>query len=158
MCLTATHFLNRKVIKAKVSLIEQHGDYKKGSWGLANEKLPKIYILKKDREILYVGITKMPLSSRFRYGLTASGKNGYHGYAWKALAKKVQSGVIDLFVYVFNSEERTEAIEAEVVYLTRNKTGKWPRYQTEIHFHQANDKEKKIAHRIYKQISRRNSE
>jgi len=155
MCLTATDFLNGKVSKAKVSLIEQQGDYKKGSWGLANERLPKIYILKEGREILYVGITKMPLSSRFRYGLTASGKNGYHGYAWKALARKVQSGPIDLFVYVFNSEERTEAIEAEVVYLIRNKTGKWCRYQTEIHFHHDADREEKeIARRIYKQVSR----
>ncbi len=155
MYLTATYFLKSKVSKAKVSLIEQHGDYKKGSWGLANKKLPKIYILKEGKEILYVGITKRPLSERFRYGLTASGKNGYHGYAWKALARKVQSGPIDLFVYVFNSEERTEVIEAEVVYLIRNKTGKWPRYQTEIHFHHdADRKEQGIARRIYEQVSR----
>lgn len=155
MCLTATHFLNGKVSKARVSFIEQHGDYKKGRWGLANKKLPKIYLLKKDGEILYVGITKMPLSSRFRYGLTALGKNGYYGYAWKALApRKGQSGPIDLFVYVYNSKERTEAIEAEVVYLIRNKTGRWPRYQTEIHFHQADDAEKEIAQGIYKQVSR----
>jgi hypothetical protein len=152
--LQATAFLNKKVSRARISSIEQHGAYKKGMWGLANKKLPKIYILRKREGILYVGITKSPLSSRFRYGLTASGKNGYHGYAWKALAKEVQSEVIDLFVYVFNNEERTEAIEAEVVYLIRNRTGKWPKYQTEIHFHQAAAQEKRIAERIFHQISK----
>ncbi len=151
--LQATAFLKKKVSRARVSHIKQHGDYKKGSWGLANKKLPKIYILRKSKEILYVGITKMPLSNRFRYGLTASGKNGYYGYAWKALAKKVQSETIDLFVYVFNNKERTEAIEAEVVYLIRNKIGQWPTYQTEIHFHEADAGEKRIAQKIYNQIS-----
>ncbi|MBI2604011.1 MAG: hypothetical protein HYW56_00530 [Candidatus Harrisonbacteria bacterium] len=144
--------LEGKVGKAKVSFIKQCGDYESGRWGLANEKLPKIYILRRGKEILYVGITKMPLSKRFRYGLTASGKKGYHGYAWKELAKRGESGGIDLFVYLFNNAERTEAIEAEVVYLIRNKTGRWPKYQTEIHFHQADNKEKGIAHKIYNEI------
>ncbi len=146
-------FLKGKASSAKVSFIKQVGDYKEGLWGSANSRDPKIYILKQGKEILYVGITKMTLSNRFRNGLTASGKNGYHGYAWKSLATKTHSREIDLFVFEFSSEERTEAIEAEVVYLIRNKTGKWPKYQTEIHFHQADKTEAKIAESIYKKIT-----
>jgi len=136
----------------KVSHIRQKGDLRQG-WGLANKKGPKIYILKINKEIAYIGITRQPLSNRFRYGLSATGENGYHGYAWKELANSGESEPIDLFIYRFDDEKRTEAIEAEIVYLVRNKTGKWPKYQTEIHFHQANAEEINTAKQIYKQIS-----
>ncbi len=138
-----------------MSFIKQEGPYRESRWGLANkEKLSKIYILRQGKEILYVGITKTPLSNRIGSGLKATGKKGYHDYKWKVLAKKHQSEVIDLFVYLFRDEEKTEAIEAEVVYLIRNKTGKWPKYQTEIHFHyNASIEEKRLAQRIYNQIS-----
>jgi len=140
--------------KAKVLQIKQRGPYRKGRWGLANKRSPKIYIIKHDEEIIYVGITESLLSSRLRSGLTAVGKKGYYGYPWKILAKRDDSRVLDLFVYLFNSKERTEVIEAEVVYLIRSKTGRWPKYQTEIHFHyDANRKEKGIARRIYNRIS-----
>jgi len=152
--LTATSYLGEKVKKAKISFIKQKGDYKSGVWGDANKKVPKIYILRQNKEILYVGITKTLLSHRFGFGLNASGKNGYHGYSWKALAKKSQSKAIDLFVYIFADEIKTESIEAEVAYLIRNLKGRWPKYQTEIHFHQATKKEKQIAGTIYKQISK----
>jgi len=143
-----------KVIKAKISYVKQEGLFNPGFWGGANEKVPKIYILKYKKEIIYVGITKMPLSSRFGAGLVASGKNGYHGYAWKQLSVKGESDLIDLYVYSFKSKEWTEAIEAEIAYLIRQKTGKWPSYQTEIHFHQANTKERNIAQKIFIDISK----
>ena len=140
----------------RVSHIQQIGAPKPG-WGTANDKGPKIYILSlnkgKTRELIYVGITNQPLNIRFIQGLTAVGKNGYHGYHWKELANKDESKIIDLFVYKFDNKERTESIEAEIVYLIRNKTGKWPEYQTEIHFHQANDKEILIAKQIYEHVS-----
>ncbi len=143
-----------KVVKAKKSFIKQCGEYKEGNWGLVNKKTPKIYILRYGGEIIYAGITKMPLSSRFWYGLAASGKKGYHGYAWKQLARNGESKMIDLFVYLFKDKERTEVIEAEIVYLIRNKTGKWPQYQTEIHFHHdANKKEEEMAQKIYDRVS-----
>ena len=143
-----------KVVKAKISYIKQEGLFKVGFWGRANEKVPKIYILKNKKEIIYVGITKMPLSNRFRFGLMASGKNGYHGYAWKQLSAKGELDSIKLYVYLFESEERTEAIEAEIAYLIRHKAGRWPVYQTEIHFHQANIKEINMAEKIFIDISK----
>lgn len=150
----AVTFVRGAVSKAKVSFIKERGDHMQGRWGLANKNGPKIYILKYKREIIYVGITKSLLSSRLGSGLSASGKKGYHGYKWKELAKKGESDVIDLFVYLFKNEERTEAIEAEVVYLIRGRTGKWPKYQTEIHFHQSNNEERMGAEKIYGQIEK----
>ncbi len=139
--------------KARVSYIKQLGNYVSGRWGLANKKKPKIYILKYNKEIIYVGITKSALSGRFRMGLRAFGKNGYYGYKWKELAKKGESEDLDLFVYLFENEERTEAIEAEVVYLIRSKSNQWPKYQTEIHFHQSDGGERAVAEKIYNEIN-----
>jgi hypothetical protein len=150
--IVATAFKNKKVKKAKISYIKQEGLFKPGSWGSANKAVPKIYILKYKEKIIYVGITKMPLSNRFRYGLSASGLGGYHGYAWKQLAARKESDPINLYIYLFGSEEWTEAIEAEIVYLIRYKTGNWPEHQTEIHFHQTTKAEKSMAEKIYKEI------
>lgn len=141
-----------KGFRARISYIKQDGLFRDGFWGRANNESPKIYILKYNKEIIYVGITTTRLSTRFGSGLSASGKRGYHGYAWKQLGIKKESDPIDLFVYFFENKERTEAIEAEIVYLVRHKTGKWPKYQTEIHFHQANTKEKNIAKEIFTEI------
>lgn len=149
--IVATAFENKKVKKAKISYIKEKGSTP-GSWVSANKTVPKIYILKYKEKIIYVGITKMPLSSRFRYGLSASGQGGYHGYAWKQLASKEGSDPINLYVYSFKSKERTEAIEAEVVYLIRHKTGNWPEHQTEIHFHQTTKIEKNIAEKVFAEI------
>jgi len=109
-------------------------------------KLPKIYLVKHKSDIIYVGATSQGIQNRLRQGLQASGKGGYYGYGFKELNQ------VDLFVWFFPNEESkiTEAIEAEIVYLIRNKTGKWPRHQTEIHFHKATKKEKEIADLIYK--------
>jgi len=45
-----------------------------------------------------------------------------------------------------------EAIEAELVYFIREKTGNWPKYQMEIHFHRASEEEKQIAMSIRGQL------
>ena len=147
----ARTLLKGQVRTAKVFYVKQAGKLEEG-WGLANKKEPKIYILSFNKEVIYVGITKQPLSTRFRQGLTATGQKGYHGYRWKELANKGNSKPFALFVYKFGNEERMEAIEAEVAYLIRDKTNKWPKYQTEIHFHQANKEEILIANQIYDQV------
>jgi hypothetical protein len=43
-------------------------------------KIPKLYILKENREYLYVGTTSQSITSRIHHGLTVDGKSGYHGY------------------------------------------------------------------------------
>ncbi len=97
----------------------------------------KLYLVSYKSEIIYVGITGQSISARMRAGLMANGKNGYHGYKWKNLIR------VDLIVWSsFEKKEinkkymkEIETIEGELVYFIRKKTGKWPKYQTEIHFH-----------------------
>jgi hypothetical protein len=102
-------------------------------------KVEKLYIVKADGEFCYVGITSMAMATRLRCGFKPKGGSGYYGYAWQHLKR------VDL--YVWRGEQRgrsgkrrnlsrrqIEAVEAELAYIIRNRTGRWPRYQTEIHF------------------------
>jgi hypothetical protein len=81
-----------------------------------------------------VGITKQPLRNRLRFGWTADGRHGYHGYAWRHHHRKA---TMDVWCHEDALEQSTldiETIEAEVVFLIRS-AGQWPLHQTEIHFH-----------------------
>ncbi len=103
----------------------------------------KLYVLKNRKEIYYVGVTSLLMSSRLRIGYRAKGEQGYHGYKWIGKISKAE-----LLVWCFTEADRSpaEAVEGELVYLVRNRTGKWPTYQMEIHFHpNASNKEKQIA-------------
>jgi hypothetical protein len=103
--------------------------------------IPKIYIVKHDRDICYVGITSQSISSRFRAGFIDNGHYGYHGYKWK---DKIDQA--DLLIWAFDKGTKIEAIEAELVFFIREKTGNWPKYQMEIHFHhEVTEEESKIA-------------
>ena len=51
--------------------------------GIAISDMPKLYIASMAGKPIYVGITKQRMQSRLRYGWTAAGKHGYHGYAWR---------------------------------------------------------------------------
>ena len=110
------------------------------------EKIYKLYIIKNSSDFLYIGITRQSLRNRFRMGLNSEGKNGYHGYKWKNHNK------IQLFVWCFQNfnETQLENIEAEIVYLVRNKTNNWPLYQNEIHFNNNFKEGKRIAKSIFK--------
>lgn len=113
---------------------------------VTRKDLSKLYVVKHQSEIIYVGVTSQGIRDRLRYGLQAKGKHGYHGYHWKDLDE------IDLLVWCFPEEpKRIESIEAELVYLVRNHTGQWPEYQTEIHFHKVTEEEKKVAESIYQE-------
>ena len=106
-------------------------------------KIQKLYVLKNSKEIYYVGVTSLSMSSRLGIGYRAKGEQGYHGYKWIG---KIPGA--ELLVWCFTKSDRSpvEAIEGELVYLVRNLTGKWPKYQMEIHFHpDVSDKEKRIA-------------
>ena len=114
---------------------------------VTKNKLSKIYVIKHKSDVIYVGITSQAISIRLRGGLKASGIHGYHGYAFKNLE------LVDLFVFWFPEKKlQIEAIEAEIVYLVRSRTGEWPKYQTEIHFHKATEREKRIAYLIYEMV------
>ncbi len=121
------------------------------------QRVPKIYILKQNEELVYVGYASQSIGTRLGQGIRANGGNGYHGYKWK------QTEELQLLVFVFSQQLKgkkndadkpyillAEAIEAELVYLIREETGKWPRFQNEIHFNNENlEKAKEIAAEIY---------
>lgn len=110
--------------------------------------IQKLYVVKDGKDICYVGITSQPISSRLRTGFIDDGHYGYHGYKWKDKLKQAE-----LFVWTFPNKEQgfVETIEGELVYLIRNQTGKWPKYQMEIHFHQASELQIQIADSILKE-------
>lgn len=112
---------------------------------LKRGKVAKLYVLKENETYLYVGTTFQSLTSRFRCGLTADGKNGYHGYKWK------DKDSVRLYVWCFEGLNKIEieSIEAELVFLIRHNTGLWPLYQNEIHFNNDYADGKNIAAKLY---------
>jgi hypothetical protein len=119
--------------------------------GLANTKLPKLYVVVADGEVIYVGVTKRTIRARFYNGWNANGKNGYHGYAWRHTHTAA-----DLYVWSHDDspEDSTldlETVEAEVAFLVRS-AGQWPRSQTEIHFHPSKDKHRELAGNIIRHV------
>lgn len=109
----------------------------------------KLYVIKSKKDFLYIGITRQSLRNRFRLGFKADGKNGYHGYKWKNIQ------CVQLFVWIFEnySETQLENIEAELTYLVRNKTNRWPLFQNEIHFNNNFKSGRKIATKIFELIN-----
>jgi len=110
-------------------------------------KRPKLYIIKSGSEVIYIGQTTQSMRTRIRYGLKAEGETGYYGYKWKDLVE------VEVLVWCFpnKSVEYVEAIEGELVFLFRKRTGRWPRYQMEIHFHNAFENEIEVAEAILKE-------
>lgn len=116
--------------------------------------IQKLYIIKEGEEIYYVGITSQSMISRLRIGFIDNGHYGYHGYKWKDKLKKAE-----LLVFTFpdiadnddKARDHIEAVEAELVYYIREKTGSWPKYQMEIHFHESSEDERQIARYILNQ-------
>lgn len=106
----------------------------------------KIYLVGKNGLIHYVGITKQSMNSRIRYGVKPNHKSGYHGYKWLK-----EDGDHSLIVWTFDDNEDVEAIEAEIVHFFRVQHNQWPKYQTEIHFHQTTDKQRSLAKTILKE-------
>jgi hypothetical protein len=107
--------------------------------------MAKLYVVKSDSEIVYVGKATRPIRSRLREGLRAS-----YPYMWRHLPK------VSILIWCFPDkkdklEEYAETIEGEVVFLLRECTGKWPKYQMEIHFHNAKPVDAKKAKAIYRE-------
>lgn len=124
--------LNREVVKT----------FKKP---VTHSKCPKLYAVKSKGEVIYIGITSQSIRNRLNYGLQAEGEQGYYGYKWKNLKD------VEVYIWCFPKKKpaKVEAIEAELVYLFRKNKHKWPKYQTEIHFHNASNKEKETANSIF---------
>jgi hypothetical protein len=113
--------------------------------GISTSKKPKLYIVSVDGKPIYVGVTRQPIRNRLRFGWSASGANGYHGYAWRHHMKEAN---IDIWCHddaaTEDSNLEIETVEAEVVFLIRS-AGQWPLYQTEIHFHPSTPAHREVA-------------
>ena len=109
-----------------------------------SDSLSKLYVVRNGRDIYYVGATITDIRKRLRGGFYAKGEHGYYGYKWKG------QETAEMLVWCFPgiNKDHVEAIEAELVYFIREKTGKWPKYQMEIHFHDASEPEKQVAKSI----------
>ena len=116
---------------------------------LTIKNIPKIYIIHINNQIYYVGYAGQPIAARLRYGLKPKSAKGYGGYKWK------NENEVSITIFTFSSSDTTltyaeqrlfvEAVEAEVVYGIRNRTGHWPEYQNEIHFNNHNTDEVRIC-------------
>jgi hypothetical protein len=125
----------------------------------------KIYVIKARSKVLYVGMAKQKMRTRFAGSFRAftkkneTGKSAYGGYSGHKWIKEfLASGkCMELSVFAFpgraSEEDRKfiEAVEAEIVFKVRAVTGKWPLAQHEIHFHNM-PQAGKLANQIYQQI------
>lgn len=121
--------------------------------GLATKKRPKLYVVSVDSKLIYVGVTRQSMRTRFRMGFKATGENGYHGYAWRHIFKEA---VLDVWCQedppTENPERDVETVEAEVVFLAR-LAGQWPEGQTEIHFHPSTAEHRELAETIWQTVT-----
>lgn len=112
--------------------------------GIATSRKPKLYIVSVGNSPIYVGITKQPLRNRLRFGWSADGRHGYHGYAWRYHHEQAAMDVWCHEDAPLNATVDIETVEAEVVFLIRS-AGQWPLHQTEIHFHPSTQVHRDIA-------------
>ena len=123
--------------------------------GIATSDKPKLYIASSADKPFYVGITKQSLRNRLRFGWSADGSGGYHGYAWR---HKLTEANLDVWCHEDASETEPmkdiETVEAEVVFLIRS-AGQWPEHQTEIHFHPSKQIHRQTAVAIFARYARK---
>jgi hypothetical protein len=116
---------------------------------LTIKDISKLYIIHHNNHIYYVGYAGQPITARLRYGLNPRSTKGYAGYKWKH-QEEVSITIFtfsSINIVITDSDRRlfVEAVEAEVVYGIRNRTGRWPEYQNEIHFNNNNTAEVRIC-------------
>jgi hypothetical protein len=151
------HLIGPEVYQLTVSPTDFHVTQESGASGfraLAAAKGHKLYCVSLASALVYIGITRQRMSSRLRYGWTANGRSGYHGYAWRHKRATGHLQVWGLRSGCSGDPDRLlETIEAEVVYLIR-RSGQWPRFQTEIHFHQSNAAIRSTALQVFEASKR----
>ncbi len=117
--------------------------------GAVCSRLPKLYVVSLNAWPIYIGVTKQPIRNRLRLGWSATGANGYHGYAWR---HKCTEATLDVWCHTDPGQKPpeidVETVEAEVVYLIRQH-GQWPAFQTEIHFHRSDRVHRDAAAEIF---------
>lgn len=152
------YYLHRTLVRES-SFNREHSDEQRISFTLTPIEEEKqlalisetrmVYVLSKNREILYVGEGYTDIKSRMNRGFiprryfarTGTARNGYKGYKWIDLLIPQDAAPLTLDVFMFEEEFNDDAlrciiegIEGELVYLIRSHTERWPEYQNEIHF------------------------
>jgi predicted GIY-YIG superfamily endonuclease len=112
-------------------------------------KKQKLYVVTAEDEVLYVGRTSRPMADRIRIGLRPGKRKGYYGYRWR---RPMGRPLVLRVCMTGRSMDMTEAIEAEFVLAVRSATGRWPKGQTEIHFHNIPGAAK-LAARLYAELN-----
>lgn len=116
----------------------------------STKKHPKLYTLSAAGNLLYVGVSSQPMSSRLSFGFRAKGKGGYHGYKWKNLRHRL---TLSIWTGEYQGNIATlrdlETVEAEVAFLCRQNSGQWPEFQHEIHFYSSLLRHREAAQEIY---------
>lgn len=108
----------------------------------------KLYVVSQNGWPVYVGVTSRPLVDRFRTGWQAAGESGYYGYEWRKVGSRAQVAVWSLADGSHpQPKQLLETVEAEVVFHIRAE-GQWPKWQTEIHFHESTESERSMARSI----------
>jgi len=153
------------LIFKKGKLIEKLKDGKLCNFSkpLTTPKRLKIYIIRSEKEILYIGYTRQSISQRLYFGLNGNNKKGRYDYKWRNSKDQFEL-LVFVFVEPLTGEQEldnkriafVEAIEAELVYQIRVETGNWPTFQNEIHFN--NKKRSSVlgyAKKMYEYIKER---
>ncbi len=121
---------------------------------------PKIYVVHESQTPVYVGQTTSSIAARLSKGSKQdpSKNHGYSGHQWR---RSLCQANIDIWILQFEDKSTAkrdlETIEAEVVFLLRQR-GQWPRYQTEIHFHQSNALHRQTSEQIVDQYRSPNAQ
>ena len=89
------------------------------------------------------------MSARMRLGFKADGTGGYWGYSWR---KTLSKATLHIWCLEGATEEEElkalECIESEVIFSYRLTHNQWPKYQTEIHFHESTGEHRNLASAI----------
>lgn len=144
------------VIKDRQALVQSSDGKSHFVTPATKNKKPKLYIVSKEGQLLYIGVTSQSMSARLRGGLTADGEHGYHGYSWGREDHSIQ---LDIWYLIesANPIRDAETIEAETVFLSRLKSGQWPLAQTEIHFYSSGEEHRQCAQQILAHLNKKGS-
>jgi hypothetical protein len=129
--------------------------------GLSKE-FRKVYLIKDaSNNIIYIGEANSSIKIRFQRAFTSfryfaknkKARGGYKGYKFIGIHHAAALSVgVAIFNQAYNDNRQfIEAVEGELVYLVRAKTGEWPKFQNEIHFHNVTGA-KEAAEQIFAQF------
>lgn len=124
----------------------------------------KLYVFADGAKIVYVGKSSQKrLTNRLYGGFKASPQrrvNGFKGYAFKYCMTQADLHVFTSPTWIttpaaaehFSPVEDVELIEAELCFLIRQSSNRWPEYQSEIHFGKFSERHLEAAKKIQSQI------